>query len=134
MNGAPASQRQGEDAPYTGERIEFRQLADASKRVVDLDHVVSLANAFVCGAYRWRADGPKWGSFANDPGNIMACGTAVNQSKGARNAAGWLPPNPVHDFRCRLVVLQIQVKARYKLAVTESEAAAMRRVLAERQP
>jgi len=46
---------------------------------------------------------------------------------------GWTcptaPNNPVHDFRRRFVILQIQVKFRYKLSVTESEAAAMLGVL-----
>jgi len=53
----------------------------------------------------------------------------INAAKGDKNAAHWLPANSMHDFRKRFVTLQVQVKARYKLSVTESEAAAMRQVL-----
>ena len=51
----------------------------------------------------------------------------MNQSKGARDASAWLPPN--HAFRCPYVARQIAVKTAYELAVTPSESEAMARVL-----
>jgi hypothetical protein len=59
----------------------------------------------------------------------LAVSVRANTQKGDRNAAQWLPDNPKHDYRQRLVVLQIGVKARYRLSVTESEKAAMLRIL-----
>jgi hypothetical protein len=53
----------------------------------------------------------------------------ADTSKGDRNAAEWLPDNPEHDYRQRFVVLQIAVKVRYRLSVTEPEKAAMLEVL-----
>ena len=50
----------------------------------------------------------------------------ANQHKSNRNAAGRLP---VEGFRRRFVIVQIQVKARYRLSVTEPEAVAMRTVV-----
>ncbi|MDR2454016.1 MAG: hypothetical protein LBD51_05630 [Bifidobacteriaceae bacterium] len=53
----------------------------------------------------------------------------VNARKEDRNAAGWPTDNLVDDFRRRLVVIQVQVKARDGLSVTVGAEAAMRAVL-----
>jgi hypothetical protein len=116
--------------PYTGRRIVFDQVEDRAAFKIELDHAVSLSDAHTSGGYRWEPGGRNWPRLANDPRGIIAVSKTANAAKGARNAAGWLPDNPAHDFRRRLVVIQIQVKARHSLSVTESEAAAMRGVLA----
>jgi len=114
---------------YTGQRIDFDQAEDRADYLIKLDHVVSLSDAFASGGWRWKPSGYNWMNIANDPGNLLAVSRPVNAAKGDKNAAHWLPNNSAHDFRKRFIILQVQVKARYNLSVTESEAAAMRQVL-----
>jgi hypothetical protein len=70
--------------------------------------------------------------FPDDPTKLLPVARSVNRAKGNRDAAHWPPANPRTDFRRRFVTLQVQVKARYGLSVAESEATAIRAVLAGR--
>jgi hypothetical protein len=116
---------------YTGDPVEFAQAEDRKDWQIEIDHVVSLSDAFASGGHRWSPRGRNWQKIANDVRNLMPVARAVNRAKGDKNAAEWLPPNPRTDFRPRFVAMQITVKAAYRLSVTESELAAMRAVLAE---
>lgn len=113
------------DDPYTGERIEFRRGQDTSA-MVQIDHIVSLKDAWDSGAHRWTQD--ERVRFANDLSNLVAVGASVNQSKGARTAAQWLPWEP---FECDYVTAQVLVKADYGLSVTVDEKHVMMQVLSE---
>ncbi|WP_253691030.1 HNH endonuclease family protein [Cellulosimicrobium protaetiae] len=112
--------------PYTGETIDFRR-GNATSMAVQIDHVVPLLDAWRKGARAWDDETRR--QFANDPLNLLASDGPSNQSKGARDASAWLPPN--HAFRCPYVARQIAVKATYELSVTPSESEAMARVLAD---
>ncbi len=107
--------------PYTGENIRFVRGAS----LVDIDHVVALAQAWESGAWQWRF--PQRVRFANDPLNLLAVSARANRQKGDREAAAWLPAN--RSFRCAFIARQIAVKAKYRLSVTAAEKAAMERVL-----
>lgn len=108
--------------PYGGTRIAFsRERADE----VQIDHVVALADAWQKGAQQW--DATRRASFANDELNLLAVEGALNQAKGAGDAATWLPP--VRSYRCAYAIRQVAVKARYGLWVTAAEAAALDREL-----
>jgi hypothetical protein len=109
--------------PYTGSVVPF---ARGYGDLVDIDHVVSLGNAWVTGAFRW--DAAKRLQLANDPANLLAVDASSNRQKGDGDAATWLPPNK--SFRCEYIARQISVKATYRLWVTPPERAAMARVLA----
>lgn len=62
------------------------------------------------------------------PSSICASDPSqVNQSKGAGDAATWLPP--LAGYRCEYVARQIQVKHNYNLWVTPPEFDAMERLL-----
>ncbi|MCE5288188.1 MAG: DUF1524 domain-containing protein [Nocardiaceae bacterium] len=111
--------------PYTGGTINFERGAGSS--AVQIDHVVSLSDAWQKGAQQW--DSAKRQNFANDPRNLLAVDGPTNQSKGDGDAATWLPPNK--SFRCTMVTMQIQVKSDYGLSVTQAEHDAMKRVLDE---
>ncbi len=74
--------------PLTGRTIRFTE-ADAD--AVQIDHVVSLSDAWQKGARRW--DPGKRLAFANDPLNLMAVDGPTNGSKSDSDAASWLPPN-----------------------------------------
>ncbi|MHA7133240.1 HNH endonuclease family protein [Oerskovia turbata] len=112
------------DDPYTGETIDFTR-GNKTSSAVQIDHVIPLKDAWIKGAQSWDEDTRV--RFANDPLNLLASDGAANQSKGARDASAWLPPN--HAFRCTYIARQIAVKADYGLWVTPSERDAMAAVL-----
>lgn len=111
--------------PYDGKLDTWR----TGKNTVDIDHVVALGNAWISGAQYWTGTRGQTlrKSIANDPLNLVAADASLNRSKGEKNAAEWLPKNK--RFRCQYVATQISVKYKYRLAVTSSEKAAMKRVL-----
>lgn len=110
--------------PYTRTTIGFVR-GVATSHEVQVDHVVSLGNAWVTGARRLSpADRV---ALANDPLNLLAVDGPANGSKSDQDASGWLPPN--RAFACELVAVQIAVKSRYSLWVTAPEKTAMAEVL-----
>ena len=111
--------------PYTGTTIEFVRGPDTSNSV-EIDHVVSLADAWYKGARSW--DPQRLIDFANDPRNLLAVSPKANFDKAFRDAASWLPPNTA--FRCDFVARQIDVKTAYGLWVSAKEKEAMTDVLA----
>ncbi|HIW95600.1 MAG TPA: HNH endonuclease family protein [Candidatus Corynebacterium gallistercoris] len=111
--------------PYSGQRIDFVRGQDTS-RAVQIDHVVALADAWQKGAQQLSPEERE--QFANDPLNLLAVDGPLNQQKGAGDAATWLPPN--REFRCQYVTIQTEVKAKYRLWVTEAEKQAIAGVLA----
>ena len=111
-------------SPYTGEKMRFVRGNDTSA-LVQIDHLVSLSNAWQTGAQQLTQ--AQRISLANDPINLIAVDQRSNAQKGDGDTATWLPANK--NFRCPYVARQVSVKATYGLWVTESELAAMRRVL-----
>lgn len=110
--------------PYTGQTIHF-QRGQGTSSLVQIDHVVALADAWQKGAQQWTPERRE--QFGNDPRNLLAVDGPANMQKGAGDAATWLPANKA--FRCRYVTTQIQVKAEYGLWVTPAERDAMDREL-----
>jgi len=110
--------------PFTGDTINFER-GETTSSLVQIDHVVSLSNAWQTGAQlldeRARIE------FANDPLNLIAVSGRLNQQKGDSDAASWLPPR--RDWWCEYVARQVGVKAHYSLWVTSAEHDQMRRVL-----
>ena len=99
---------------------------DKTSSLVQIDHVVALADAWRSGAWQWDEQSRQ--EFANDPENLLAVDGAANRDKSASSADQWLPPNA--GFRCDYVKRQIAVKYSYGLSVTESEQDAMATQLA----
>lgn len=110
--------------PYSGKRLAFTR-GEGTSATVQIDHVVALDDAWQTGAQQLTP--ARREAFANDPLNLLAVDGRVNQSKGASDAASWLPPNKA--FRCAYVARQVAVKVRYGLWVTAAERAAVARVL-----
>jgi hypothetical protein len=110
--------------PYTGATIAFVRGPDTSP-AVQIDHVVSLSDAWYKGARLW--DDQRRRDFANDPRNLLAVVGQANFDKAFRDAASWLPPNVA--FRCAFVARQVEVKTDYQLWVSGREKDAMRQVL-----
>jgi hypothetical protein len=110
--------------PYTGASIDFVR-GVATSADVQVDHVVSLGNAWVTGARRLSpADRV---ALANDPLNLLAVDGPANGSKSDQDASRWLPSN--RAFACEMVAVQIAVKTRYGLWVTAPERTTMAEVL-----
>jgi hypothetical protein len=110
--------------PYTATEIDFVRGVDTSL-AVQIDHVVAVSDAWQKGAQQLTEE--RRYEFYNDPLNLLAVSGPANQAKSDSDAASWLPPN--RAFRCEYVAIQIAVKARYDLWVTQAEADTMRRVL-----
>lgn len=104
------------DDPYTGQTIDFVRGQDTST-AVQIDHVVALMNAWETGAQALSVQ--RRTQLANDPLNLLAVDGPTNSSKGAGDAATWLPPQ--RDVRCSYVARQTSVKAAYGLWMTAAE-------------
>ena len=109
--------------PYSGARVPFDRSRDPE--AVQIDHVVSLSDAWSAGAWRWDAD--YRAAFANDPLELVAASAAENSAKSDATADAWLPEDPADA--CALVARQVAIKVRTELSVTQPEHDAMARVL-----
>jgi hypothetical protein len=112
-------------SPYTGATIDFVR-GNTTSTLVQIDHVVSLGNAWQTGAQQLTL--AQRTTLANDPLNLLAVDGKSNEQKGDGDAATWLPSNKA--IRCAYVSRQISVKATYGLWVTTAEHDAMARILA----
>ena len=65
-------------SPDTGATIEF-QRGDEDSALVQIDHVVALADAWRSGAWQW--DAQRRQEFANDPENLLAVDGQANEDK-----------------------------------------------------
>jgi hypothetical protein len=99
--------------PYSNESYTFAEAPIGAQ----IDHVVSLKNAWQMGADQWT-DQMRF-EFANDPLNLRVTIASLNQQKSDSNAASWLPP--FKPGRCAFIATQVAVKAKWLLYATEAE-------------
>ena len=99
--------------PYSNESYTFSEAPSGAQ----IDHVVSLKNAWQMGADLW-SDQQRL-EFANDPLNLRVTIASLNRQKSDANAASWLPP--YKPGRCNFIATQVSVKAKWGLYVTEAE-------------
>lgn len=111
------------DDPYQGKAFDLVREPNNT----DIDHIVSLSNAWQTGASDFNSD--TLVKFGNDPLNLVAVATDINREKGDADAATWLPPNK--EYRCEYVARQIAVKEKYGLWVVKPEKSAMEGVLSK---
>jgi hypothetical protein len=107
--------------PYTGEWI-------SDPRLLDIDHLVPLKNAWDSGAGTW-ANG-RWREYANDlgqPEHLVAVSASANRSKGARGPDQWLPP--LAEYRCVYVRDWATIKSTWKLSASVAEQQAITEAL-----
>ncbi|WP_328810656.1 DUF3761 domain-containing protein [Rhodococcus sp. NBC_00294] len=112
--------------PYTGTSVSFTR-GQTSSTDVQIDHVVALSDAWQKGAQ--QLDTTTLRNFANDPRNLQAVSGPINAAKSDGDAATWLPPNKA--FRCTYVARQVEVKADYRLWVTDAERDAIAGILTD---
>ena len=94
---------------------------------VDIDHLVPLAEAWDSGASGWTTSRRQ--SFANDltRPQLLAVTDNVNQSKGDKDPAEWMPSRTA--YRCTYVRAWVQVKYYYDLSVDSAEKSKLTSVL-----
>lgn len=89
---------------------------------VDIDHMVALKEAWDSGAREWDDDTRElYANDLGDPRSLVGVTDNVNQSKGDRDVAEWLPELSV----CQYVRHWVVVKLRWRLAVDPAERAAL---------
>lgn len=98
--------------PYSGERVDLSE--------VEVDHTVALHHAWNAGAWQW--DSRKRQIFANDPMELRALSSRVNQDKSDATLDEWMPPLP--EARCPFVISYLSVMVKYELPITVSEKSA----------
>ena len=110
--------------PYSGTNISFVR-GVATSALVQIDHIVSLSNAWQTGAFKLSLATRT--QMANDPLELLAVKGSLNSQKSDGDAATWLPP--LKSYRCAFVARQVAVKAKYGLWLTRPEKDAILRVL-----
>lgn len=98
-----------------------------SARLLDVDHLVALKEAWGSGAHAWTSS--ERDAFANDLGyewSLRAVSASSNRSKSDRDPAEWLP---MPSVRCEYVSRWMVVKYRWGLAIDMRERAAILAVL-----
>ena len=88
----------------------------------DIDHIVSLKEAWRSGADEWSASDKD--RFADDVLNLTAVTASSNRSKGAKDASEWLPSEA--SGKCYLLIRVIQVKTKWSLSIDQDEHTALK--------
>jgi len=107
-------------SPYTG-----MVLTDPA--VLDVDHVVSTADAHRSGGWAWPENRRR--EYANDltVGTLVAVERAVNRSKGGRGPEAWMPAD--HALACAYVQSYVRIKTSWGLTVTSEQSESIRMIL-----
>lgn len=94
--------------PYSNQY--YQQASD-----LDIDHVVPLAYAHQAGGYRWSDDAKE--RFANDPDNLLIVDDGINQSKGSKGPADFVP----EYSQCEYARIWLLVSEKYELLINEPD-------------
>lgn len=110
--------------PYTGTRIAFERGPETSP-LVQIDHVVALAEAWHAGAWQW--DDHQRQAFSNDLANLWAVDGPANQVKGDRDISAWTPLDAGGgvEAMCSFTATVISVYDTYQLRPTAQARSAM---------
>lgn len=105
-------------------RDAYSGLVHTDPTVLDIDHLVPLANAHLSGGWWWTTDRKR--DYANDlidPNHLIAVHQSLNRQKGAQTPATWRPPD--RSAWCRYASAWIGVKDRWMLSVAAEERTAL---------
>ena len=95
---------------------------------VDVDHMVPLKNAHNSGGWDWSpAMKEEYANNLGDDDHLIAVQDNANQSKGARGPDEWMPPD--ETYWCQYAQDWAEIKARWKLTMTDPEAEAVMEML-----
>lgn len=94
---------------------------------IDIDHVVSLKEAWDSGAWAWVPERRiAFGNDASDGRTLNAVSAGSNLAKGEADPSNWLP---IDDAVCQYLSNWISIKARWSLLMDESEIGRIRNLL-----
>ena len=96
---------------------------------LDVDHMVPLAEAWESGAWAWSPERRR--AFANDLEHrfaLLAVSASSNRSKGARDPAEWMPPDP--SSHCLYATYWWDTKVAWALTFDQAEVDALEIALA----
>jgi hypothetical protein len=101
--------------PYTGMIIDYDHRAPT---LVQIDHIVSLHEAWNLGAWRWTV--AERTAFANDTvTELLAVSGRENQAKGDDGPAGYMPPN--RAYWCTYAQRFTDVLRAYRLPIPQAD-------------
>lgn len=93
----------------------------------DVDHVVSLKEAWDSGAWNWEPSRRiAFGNDLTDSRTLVAVSAVSNRSKGDADPSNWLP---MDEQICQYLADWIAIKARWSLSMDESEHGRIRNML-----
>lgn len=93
--------------PYTGRFVRY---SERNSGIVQIDHIVSLSQAWRQGASRWTHVQRR--AFANDLTNLLAVYGPANASKGDKGPGEWAPLNAA--YRCTYARQYVATVYRYR--------------------
>ncbi|HUF97493.1 MAG TPA: hypothetical protein VMM60_05135 [Ilumatobacter sp.] len=100
---------------------------------VEIDHVVSLKEAWDSGAWSWSAE--RRLAFFNDmadPRTLRTVSNTIDDTKQTNDPANWMPP--LESDWCRYLADHISIKARWGLSMDDREHEKISELLGERCP
>jgi hypothetical protein len=97
----------------------YDQKTFSDPKLLDVDHMVPLADAWRTGADTW--DDAKRSLFANDlvRPQLLAVSASSNRAKGDQDPSTWRPPNKA--YWCQYAQRWVAVKRYWQLTVTDKE-------------
>lgn len=108
--------------PYTGKTI-------SDPKLLDVDHLVPLAEAHRSGGDTWTA--ARREAYANalgDDAHLVAVDRGANRAKRDKDPAQWMPSAP--GYRCEYVRAWDRIKRRWDLRMDDAEARYVEQALA----
>jgi hypothetical protein len=96
--------------------------------LLDIDHVVPLAEAWRSGAWNWTSAERQ--AFANELENskvLIAVTLSTNRSKGDQDPSSWMP----EKVRCKYTQDWLAIKYKFSLTVDPVEATKLKELIAE---
>jgi len=93
-------------------------------RLLDIDHMVPLHEAWKSGASRWSdAKRQKYANDTTNPYTLVAVSRSSNRSKSDKDPSDWLPK----FNKCRYIAEWVSVKIHWKLTIDKKEKQALKK-------
>jgi Excalibur calcium-binding domain len=103
-------------------------LTATSPGELEIDHVVSLKEAWDSGAWAWNGSTlVAYGNDLTDPRALRAVTTATNRDKSDKDPSNWLPPYEADV--CPFIGDWVAIKARWGMSMDQSEYGRIRNLL-----
>lgn len=95
----------------------YDSIVITQERLLDIDHIVPLKEAWLSGAGGWNAK--QRNTFYNDLDNLVAVSQNSNRSKGDSDPAVWIPSNKA--YVCTYISKYVAIKTKYHLSEDNKE-------------